>query len=90
MLAEAALTYKISRHQSQRGGVRVAGGMCAWAGQLYCTGSLTNPTEHHFTGKERDAESGLDYFGARYYSSNMDSRYTRPTTRSARSVRLLA
>src|SRR5947209_19281149 len=22
-----------------------------------------------FTGKERDAESGLDYFGARYYSS---------------------
>jgi len=25
----------------------------------------------HFTGKERDAESGLDYFGARYYGSNM-------------------
>jgi RHS repeat-associated protein len=25
-------------------------------------------TEHHFTGKERDAETGLDYFGARYYS----------------------
>jgi RHS repeat-associated protein len=25
----------------------------------------------HFTGKERDSESGLDYFGARYYSSNM-------------------
>jgi RHS repeat-associated protein len=24
-----------------------------------------------FTGKERDAESGLDYFGARYYGSNM-------------------
>jgi RHS repeat-associated protein len=24
-----------------------------------------------FTGKERDAESGLDYFGARYFSSNM-------------------
>jgi RHS repeat-associated protein len=23
------------------------------------------------TGKERDAESGLDYFGARYYASNM-------------------
>jgi RHS repeat-associated protein len=28
-------------------------------------------TEHHFTGKERDTESGLDYFGARYMSSNM-------------------
>ena len=26
---------------------------------------------YHFTGKERDAESGLDYFGARYYASNM-------------------
>jgi RHS repeat-associated protein len=27
-------------------------------------------TEHHFTGKERDTESGNDYFGARYYNSN--------------------
>ncbi len=26
-------------------------------------------SEHHFTGKERDIESGLDYFGARYYNS---------------------
>jgi RHS repeat-associated protein len=25
----------------------------------------------HFTGKERDSESGNDYFGARYYSSSM-------------------
>ena len=30
---------------------------------------LTTPTEHLFTGKERDTESGNDYFGARYYSS---------------------
>jgi RHS repeat-associated protein len=29
------------------------------------------------TGKERDAESGLDYFGARYYASNM-GRMTSP------------
>jgi RHS repeat-associated protein len=28
-------------------------------------------TEHHFTGKERDAESGNDYFGARYFASSM-------------------
>ena len=43
-------------------------------------GLASNPTalatandaaEHHFTGKERDAESGLDYFGARYYGSSM-------------------
>src|SRR5262249_48329770 len=30
-----------------------------------------SPTPDFFTGKERDAESGLDYFGARYYGSNM-------------------
>ena len=34
-----------------------------------CSGS--GGTSHKFTGKERDAESGLDYFGARYYGSNM-------------------
>jgi RHS repeat-associated protein len=28
-------------------------------------------TEHHFTGKERDTESGNDYFGARYFASTM-------------------
>jgi RHS repeat-associated protein len=38
---------------------------------LNCTNSLQFPTEHHFTGKERDAESGNDYFGARYYASSM-------------------
>jgi len=26
---------------------------------------------YHFSGKERDAESGNDYFGARYYGSSM-------------------
>ncbi|MGA3127389.1 MAG: RHS repeat-associated core domain-containing protein [Candidatus Korobacteraceae bacterium] len=38
---------------------------------LACTGSIQFPTEHHFTGKERDAETNNDYFGARYYSSVM-------------------
>ena len=39
---------------------------------LSCTGGgLAAPTEHHFTGKERDTESGNDYFMARYYSSAM-------------------
>jgi RHS repeat-associated protein len=38
---------------------------------LSCSGgNLQSPTEHHFTGKERDTESGNDYFGARYYSSS--------------------
>jgi RHS repeat-associated protein len=34
-----------------------------------CNGG--DSSEHHFTGKERDAESGLDYFGARMYGSSM-------------------
>ena len=34
-------------------------------------------TPLHFTGKERDTESGLDYFGARYYSS-MSGRFISP------------
>ena len=33
-----------------------------------CTGSADM---HRYTGKERDAESGNDYFGARYYASSM-------------------
>ena len=38
---------------------------------LNCTGSGADATEHHFTGKERDTETGLDYFGARYNTSSM-------------------
>ena len=30
-----------------------------------------HPGTTHFTGKERDSESGNDYFGARYYTSTM-------------------
>lgn len=45
--------------------------------QLACAGPGTDATEQHFTGKERDTESGLDYFGARYYGSNM-GRFTSP------------
>ena len=32
-------------------------------------GTGPDATEHHFTGKEHDVESGLDYFKARYYQS---------------------
>lgn len=37
-------------------------------GQEYS--ATTNSNHYKFTGKERDAESGLDYFGARYYGSS--------------------
>jgi RHS repeat-associated protein len=36
---------------------------------LTCTGAEVTPI--HFTGKERDTESGNDFFGARYYTSTM-------------------
>ena len=38
---------------------------------LGADGTGQDATEHHLTGKERDTESGLDYFGARYLSSSM-------------------
>ena len=34
-------------------------------------GNCPDAAEQHFTGKERDPESGLDYFGARYYALSM-------------------
>jgi len=38
---------------------------------LNCQGPGGDPSPLHFTGKERDSESGNDYFGARYYQSTM-------------------
>lgn len=40
-------------------------------GELIPANQSLGATEHLFTGKERDTESGLDYFGARYYASSM-------------------
>jgi RHS repeat-associated protein len=54
-----------------------AGGCFSWftsmpyGDGLTPNGTCADATEHHFTGKERDAESGNDYFDARYYSSAM-------------------
>ena len=38
-------------------------------GDGYAANTTDDPTENHFTGKERDTETGNDYFGARYYNS---------------------
>jgi RHS repeat-associated protein len=43
--------------------------------QVMCSRARLNASR--YTGKERDAESGLDYFGARYYSSSM-GRFSSP------------
>ena len=38
---------------------------------LVTTGGCPYTTEQHFTGKERDSDSGNDYFVARYYTSSL-------------------
>lgn len=43
---------------------------------FWCRDALV-PVRQRFTGKERDAESGLDYFGARYFSG-AQGRFTSP------------
>ena len=52
-----------------------SGGWPVWQGQFTPYGGevdqQTTTNHYKFTGKERDAETGLDYFGARYYGSNM-------------------
>ncbi|HLJ87177.1 MAG TPA: RHS repeat-associated core domain-containing protein, partial [Candidatus Angelobacter sp.] len=56
-------------------------GMPVWQGTFLPYGEEYNSelTANHykFTGKERDAETGLDYFGARYYSSGV-GRFVTP------------
>jgi RHS repeat-associated protein len=40
-----------------------------WGGELQFVANDAN--DYKFTGKKRDAETGLDYFGARYYSNGL-------------------
>ena len=57
------------------------GGWPVWQGQFAPFGvemdTQSNDSNAKFTGKERDTESGLDYFGARYYGSAM-GRFSSP------------
>ncbi len=68
-------------HGDQIGSARLltaGGGWAVWSGTYTPYGQEVNPAQinppnfYKFTGKERDEEEGsyLDYFGARYYSSN--------------------
>lgn len=45
-----------------------------WCGSTVC-GSVAAGQPKRFTGKERDVETGLDYFGARYYRGSL-GRFT--------------
>jgi len=65
-------------HGDQIGSSRLMtsdGGWPVWQGNFLPYGEEYNQqitTNHYkFTGKERDSESGLDYFGARYYGSGL-------------------
>jgi len=61
-----SMTYTISRHDYLPFGEEIQPGTFGRARNLgYGTGDTT---PQRFTGKERDPESNLDYFGARYYS----------------------
>lgn len=63
-----------------------SGGWPVWKGEFAPFGQEldTQFTANHykFTGKERDTESGLDYFGARYYRSTI-GRFTSPDSLGA-------
>jgi RHS repeat-associated protein len=48
-----------------------------WGGVVPGVGKTTSNNHYKFTGKERDTESGLDYFGARYYT-NATGRFMSP------------
>jgi RHS repeat-associated protein len=68
-------TYYLDDHLSTTQMELSAGGWPLWVGQFMPFGGEladgTTAMHYKFTGKERDTESGLDYFGARYYGSNM-------------------
>ena len=50
-----------------QGNIRNESDFYPWGGELQF---LANDSNHYkFTGKERDGETGLDYFGARYYGN---------------------
>jgi RHS repeat-associated protein len=65
----------ISRHDFLPFGEEVPQGQAGRSASLVF-GDSDNVTQR-FTAKERDAESGLDYFGARYYGSAL-GRFTSP------------
>ena len=55
-----------------------------WGGELQFVNSDSN--HYKFTGKERDSESGLDYFGARYYSNGLGRFITPDSAAKATAV----
>jgi RHS repeat-associated protein len=71
-----AVSYYFSDHlkttdvvTDAQGNIKNESDFYPWGGELQL---LANDSNHYkFTGKERDTETGLDYFGARYYSNGL-------------------
>lgn len=77
-----AISYYFSDHlktasviTDSTGNIKAESDYYPWGGELQF---LNNDTNHYkFTGKERDSETGLDYFGKRFYSNGL-GRWTSP------------
>ncbi len=69
----------VSRHDYYPFGGEIGAGVNGRSGVPgYAPAESGDPrTRERFTGKERDGESGLDYYGARYYSA-AQGRFTTP------------
>ena len=67
-LVTAADQSVLSRHDYLPFGEEIGAGLGGRGSVSGYTASLTDGPTQKFTGKERDAESGLDYFQARYFS----------------------
>jgi RHS repeat-associated protein len=72
----ASLAYYFSDHlktasviTDSSGVIKAESDYYPWGGELQFVNNDSN--DYKFTGKKRDLETGLDYFGARYYSSGL-------------------
>jgi RHS repeat-associated protein len=79
-----AVSYYFSDHlktasviTDSAGNIKSESDFYPWGGELQFANNDSN--RYKFTGKERDSETGLDYFGARYYSNGL-GRFITPAT----------
>src|SRR6202000_652971 len=76
LVAPTGVVYYVSDHlktasviTDAAGNIKAESDYYPWGGELQFTNNDSN--HYKFTGKERDTETGLDYFGARYYSNGL-------------------
>lgn len=74
LTAPTGISYYFSDHlktadviTDASGNIKAESDYYPWGGELQFVNNDSN--DYKFTGQKRDLESGLDYFGARYYSS---------------------